>query len=71
MNPFEVVEEEVHEDEEGGDDGKPSKPCTGWSHRTVIVIVIYVSLLLDNVLLTVIGECVCVRACVECLNWVD
>lgn len=56
MNPFEVVEDEV--DEEVGDDGKRSKPCTGWSHRTVIVIVIYVSLLLDNVLLTVIGECV-------------
>lgn len=59
MNPFlEELHQQQHLDNiaEQPDAKRKSFWSTSWSSRTVIVIVIYVSLLLDNVLLTVIGE---------------
>lgn len=53
MNPF-LEEDHLGNNSRPAAEDVPSKRA--WSPRTVIVIIIYVSLLLDNVLLTVIGK---------------
>lgn len=52
MNPF--LEDEAVAEERTRE--KPHRLLFTLSDRTVIVIIIYVSLFLDNVLLTVIGK---------------